>query len=150
MKKILIRHGFHDPGTGYLTKQGEEQMRQLAARLTPHVTNEKSLLFSSIAPRAIASAHVLSDELKVPFEATRNLGESDGSLRKIERLLTLFSEHQDDAEVIMAVTHEPVILEFLFAYHRSDPSFIFRGVSYRQGDGLLIDSSSTLKAVEVI
>lgn len=150
LKIILVRHGHSLKGVGVLTTTGKDQMRQLGGRLEQLLTGDDVRVLSSVADRAIESAQILSEELIVPSQADSRLGDRDGVLRNIEDLFKVITEHQVHANAIVLVTHEPVILEFLFAYNRKHRSFVFREPQYQQGEALLIDTGEEPVTPEVI
>ena len=149
-KIIIIRHGFYDSSTDRLNEFGASQMRKLIDPLKKILENEENvLLLSSSAERAEDSVRILSDMLKIKYEAhpyfwSDNMHPQD-NFRAKELLIEKAAEKNSD--VVVLVTHLEYADE-LPGYLVAEVGKSFIGyVSINKGEMLFIDmeNETTMK-----
>lgn len=107
----IVRHG-ETRADGLLSDRGTDQVYDLAARLGQLITRPKetALILSSTAPRAEASAAILSRILGAPLELHELLW-SQGSRRppNTEAVYKLVRSAWGTSELVIVVTHMELV-----------------------------------------
>ena len=139
MKKIIIiRHGKHGPDD-HLSKQGIDEIKYLAYDLKEVIAGASALIFTSPAVRAEESADIISEILNVNYEKHEIL--LSGKMHATDRLglLKLINERQEEAEVIVLVTHLEYAESFPGYFGRNFLKTYLPTGKLKKGEALVID-----------
>jgi len=136
-KLILVRHGNYNGSV--ISDSGRQQMEILARKLQLELQDKRVLIISSTALRAIGSAEVFSNVLGISFEQDEKLWSDNDHWRDHSQLLELIRARQEDADVIILVTHLEYTEEFPAYYGKEELKVNWNQREIEKGEAWIID-----------
>lgn len=103
-KLVIIRHGDYD-SRRQLDETGRRDIEGLSAKLKERLNGASVLILSSTADRAWQSAEITSRVFSVPYEKHDVIWSQDSHPPNPKALLELIRSRENDAKVIMLMTH---------------------------------------------
>ncbi len=101
---IVVRHGKYLQN-GNLAEEGKAQIRQVAKKILTMMNGSKVVILSSVAPRTIESAEIISTCLRTSYQAHHALLSTNGQKEDLPTALRLIKTAQKKADIVVVVTH---------------------------------------------
>jgi hypothetical protein len=111
---ILVRHGSYDKYDGRISSFGKECISNLTRNKLKGVvdSNEKTIIISSTAPRALDSAEIISDVLNIEFEENTILWSDAEHRKNFDNVLEMVRSYKEETDVLILVTHLEYVESF--------------------------------------
>jgi phosphohistidine phosphatase SixA len=140
MKKLfIIRHGRygHD---GRLNEAGVEQMHDIAEKLKLLIkAQEKVIMITSTAPRALDSAEVLSQDLGIPYQKDELFWSDSYHDYDYDAAFSVLGEKGEHADVVILVSHLEYCSHLPWMFATKAMNILFPGIQMEKGECCLCD-----------
>ncbi len=142
-----IRHGEYEPDRAqFLTPRGQERVKMTAQNLQKVVGDGSVKILNSTELRAVRTAALISEELKVPYrrhQATPILFSGEDDPPQLEAIADLV-ELEGSAKAVILVSHVEVCEQFLEWFYekqfaRAITDSEFRFPLFEHGVGVVLD-----------
>jgi phosphohistidine phosphatase SixA len=138
MKKlIVVRHG--DCLDGRLSDLGRKQITMLCGNLAPYVNGGSVVVIASPALRALESAEIIGQAFNAKIEQQPKLCSDELTSADMRWLLELVRAKQDEADVIILLTHFEYVGKFPGYFARKTAGFEVRSWEIEKGGAWVID-----------
>ena len=140
MKKLIIaRHGEYDLGNGKLNSEGIKSITALSEEILLLAKNQKVVILSSTAFRALDSAEIIGEKLGISFEKEKVLWSDSDHYEDFEAALNLIRSYFEKVDILILVTHFEYVDLFPYYFARKQLNTQIKSYPINKGSAWCID-----------